>query len=452
LAARIARLVAPLCLCALLSAGLAALGATGTDWRSVARAQDPDPEALIREGVEARRRRDDLAAVALFERSIAIRRTPRGVGQLALAEQALGRWLAADEHVREALAAETDAWVRERREILQRAASDVGGHIGQLEVLCSVEGARLSVDGRPVGALPLSAPVRVLSGEVVVEVTAAGYLPRTRTLNVAAGVLTRETIDLVPEPPVVVPVEPPVVTPPVVTPPVTPPTPPMVAPPVAVTPVPVAGPAPQPGALVAPDPQENLDASGFSFAVRFGYASFTNTSDGLFSPYGGGGSTVTSGGPSFEFAIGGRMLGGHLELGAHLQGTALLIDAPFDTGFDAVLSTMRAGAHAAGHLAGSTATGTFDAFFSVGFDPIAYATFGGPSGTSSRWIGVAVPLALGAGVHIGRGWMFELGLHWDVWLPREYKGTTLDGSTLESTEQLVNESMLSVTLGFVRAR
>src|SRR5262245_713516 len=71
-----------------------------------------DEDALIRRGLELRRRGDDAAALPHFERAYWLAQSPRSAAQLGFAEQALGRWSDAEVHVAEALRAGDDPWVR----------------------------------------------------------------------------------------------------------------------------------------------------------------------------------------------------------------------------------------------------------------------------------------------------------------------------------------------------
>jgi hypothetical protein len=69
--------------------------------------------------------------------------------------------------------------------------------LGSLEVLSDVAGAEVMVDGQGVGKLPLSAPLRLPAGTVVLQVQAPGYLPVQRSVMVQAEQLGRESFQLV---------------------------------------------------------------------------------------------------------------------------------------------------------------------------------------------------------------------------------------------------------------
>ena len=77
------------------------LGIAGQAWAA-------DADELIRQGVERRRHGDDVGALDLFEQAYSKGHGPRALAQVALAEQALGKWVVASEHIREALAIQRD--------------------------------------------------------------------------------------------------------------------------------------------------------------------------------------------------------------------------------------------------------------------------------------------------------------------------------------------------------
>jgi len=156
---------------------------------------------LIEHGIQLREQGHDDQALIEFRKAYAISPSPRARAQMALAEQALGNWVVADQHLREALAADGDAWIASRKGVLTTAAAAIGRHLGSLEVTgTSRGGARVLLDGLDVGAFPLPRPVRVETGSRLLEVRAPGYYPVVRTLEITAGATSRETINLVANP------------------------------------------------------------------------------------------------------------------------------------------------------------------------------------------------------------------------------------------------------------
>jgi len=162
-----------------------------------AEAQSPAADQLITDGMAARRAGDDERALGLFARAWDASRTPRARAQMALAEQALGRFALAEAHLTEALAASNDRWISERRPSLEQSLGAIAARLGSLDVRANAPGVTVTLNGQPAGTLPLERPLRVVSGSVVVEVGGAGFVSATRTVNVQAGALARETFDLV---------------------------------------------------------------------------------------------------------------------------------------------------------------------------------------------------------------------------------------------------------------
>lgn len=157
---------------------------------------DPRVEVLLREGITHRVAGRDDAAVERFERAYATQRAPVTAGQLALACQAMGRWVDADRYMREALSAPDDEWVRRHRHDLDEAYAVIVRHIGELELRGGPDGARVRVDGADVGQLPFAAPLRLRAGVATLAVQAEGYFSLTRQVTITPGELTREPLTL----------------------------------------------------------------------------------------------------------------------------------------------------------------------------------------------------------------------------------------------------------------
>jgi hypothetical protein len=154
-----------------------------------------EADAAIRRGVELRRHGEDQKALDEFRKAYTAGKTPRALAQMGLAEQALGRWADAETHLQQALAAPNDPWVRKNVAVLKGSFDAIQRHLGNLDVI-GPEGAEVRVDGQLAGTLPLAKPVRVPIGSLTVELRKPGFFRSTRPVMIAAGELTRESMDL----------------------------------------------------------------------------------------------------------------------------------------------------------------------------------------------------------------------------------------------------------------
>jgi hypothetical protein len=177
-------------LCALLLLGL-----TRTTFAAGADADDPG-EAQIRRGLELRKAGQDDQAFEAFRSAYKLKASPRAQAQMGMAEQALGRWVDAEKDLKGALAVEQDAWIARNSATLKRSLATVAEHLGSVQIVGSPAGARVVIDERDVGRLPIDGPVRVPAGEVLVTVSASGYVDISRKITVGAGSLAREVIAL----------------------------------------------------------------------------------------------------------------------------------------------------------------------------------------------------------------------------------------------------------------
>jgi hypothetical protein len=155
-------------------------------------ARAESPERLYKRGVELRKAGKDAEALDVFKQLREIEKTPRVLAQLGLAEQAVGLWVEAEGHIDAALQATDDGWIRKNRDPLVRALSDVRDRLGTVEIWGEPAGAEVLIDGRVVGTLPLSSPVRVVAGKVPITVRAPEYLERTIVVTVVANEAARE--------------------------------------------------------------------------------------------------------------------------------------------------------------------------------------------------------------------------------------------------------------------
>jgi hypothetical protein len=188
-----------------------------------ARAAEPTADELITRGLELRRQSKPEQALELFQRAHALAPSPRTVGQMGLVETSLEHWLDAEAHLTAALATPDDAWVRKNRTYLDQALAVCRAHVGELAIT-GPSGTDVAVDGKPVGKLPVAAPVKLEAGNVLVTATSAGFKGFSKTVTIAGGAQVALAIVLDPaEPRPAVATAPPVPLPP---PPLPPPPPP----------------------------------------------------------------------------------------------------------------------------------------------------------------------------------------------------------------------------------
>jgi hypothetical protein len=169
-------------------------------------------ERLLNEGLSLRRKGDDKGALVSFEEALQLGRDARVVAQIALAEEALGRWAKSYVHLREALTDSGHRWIRSNRALLEAELKKIEAEIGRLEVSVNEDGAEVTLGEEPIGQSPLQEQIVSNPGTVVLSVSKAGFVTVTTPVVVDAGGLTRAEIHLVPvaaAPVVVAPAAPP---------------------------------------------------------------------------------------------------------------------------------------------------------------------------------------------------------------------------------------------------
>ena len=150
--------------------------------------------ASIRKGLELRQKGQDEEALKEFRHAYELSKSSRALAQIALAEQALGRWMEAESHLTEALTHTEESWIGRNKKHLDQALNDIQGHLGSLELSGETKEGTVKVDGVQVATLPLKAPLRVPAGSIDLEVEAPGFLPIGRTVVVPARGLAREPL------------------------------------------------------------------------------------------------------------------------------------------------------------------------------------------------------------------------------------------------------------------
>lgn len=156
-------------------------------------------EALLDQGATCMEKADYLCALDLFQRADKIQESSRTLAQVALAEQALERWLEAERHLALALMTTDERWVERRRRVLEDSLARVRTHLATLTITGSPRGAEVFLDDKMVGTLPLSSALRVAAGTHQITVRAPLYNTVERATQVVAGSQVVESFDLVAE-------------------------------------------------------------------------------------------------------------------------------------------------------------------------------------------------------------------------------------------------------------
>jgi len=157
-----------------------------------------DADAALHRGVVLRREGNDAEALEAFQQALALAPSARARAQVALAEQALALWLAAERDLALALAEKDDPWIRQNREALEGAARVVASKLGWATVTTNVpQLAEVLVNGSPVPAGD-DGRRRVIAGLVTIEARAEGYVSATQTLRIGPETTANVTLDLQP--------------------------------------------------------------------------------------------------------------------------------------------------------------------------------------------------------------------------------------------------------------
>jgi len=146
---------------------------------------------LLREGLKLRREHRNEEAIDAFTRAYALAPSPIALAQIALAEQAAGRWLDAERDLAAATHDPTDPWVARHKGALDDAAQTIAQHLAWLTVRSPTTAASATLDGK---AIAMGVEIRVLAGAAELVVSADGYASATRTWTIEPA--SRHTIDI----------------------------------------------------------------------------------------------------------------------------------------------------------------------------------------------------------------------------------------------------------------
>ncbi len=174
---------------------LAASIALGAPAIVSAQAAPETADALLDRGADLRAEGRDLDALEVFQRAYDVERSARALAQIGLAEQAIGSWVIAEQHVEQALAQSSDPWIATHRAALERALTTIRQRLATVELIGGALGAEVWINGALAGTLPLD-PQRVVAGTVHLEVRSESHHPWRRTIELAGGATAREQVSL----------------------------------------------------------------------------------------------------------------------------------------------------------------------------------------------------------------------------------------------------------------
>lgn len=148
---------------------------------------EAEAKVLREKGLEHFKKKEYVEAVEAFQRALALQRTAGAMAQMASALNALSRY---DEALRwyETVLVEFPKASEKLRQKVQEEMKELVSKVGTIAVDGDVvRDARLFIDNREVGTLPLESPVRVVAGVHEVRAEKPGFTPIAATVEVSAG-------------------------------------------------------------------------------------------------------------------------------------------------------------------------------------------------------------------------------------------------------------------------
>jgi len=143
-------------------------------------------QALLKEGTAAYGRGDYATALEKFTAAYQIFPSPKLWFNIGQANRDLGRPVEAvaafDRFLRDAGDAPPETVAEARR-----SAAELKTKLGQIKVTCAIDGADVTVDGKPIGSTPLGEMVWTTPGRHQVAVQHAGFSPAIEDVVVATG-------------------------------------------------------------------------------------------------------------------------------------------------------------------------------------------------------------------------------------------------------------------------
>jgi hypothetical protein len=171
-------------------------------------AEDAELDAAMRhftQGIALYEEGDYAAALFEFEKAYRTKPDYRLLFNIGVTALELKDYAVARDALQRYLADGGEEIGAERRAEVEQQLETLAKRVGEVTIVCSVEGASVTVDGVVVGTTPLEQPLVLNLGQHQVEITRDTYKPHRATLEVAGGSSTTLDIALAAEtpPPVV---------------------------------------------------------------------------------------------------------------------------------------------------------------------------------------------------------------------------------------------------------
>jgi hypothetical protein len=154
-------------------------------------------EDLIRQGIELRRKGDDIRAEGYFKLAYKAAQTPRSAAQLGLVELALDKHLEANFYLTEALESD-DAWVQKSHSVLEDGRTRARSHLGEVDLVGVPAGATVSVGSRTPVAVPDDGRIWLLPGDTSLTIEAGKTFSEKRSVTAAVGAKVKVTFEAPP--------------------------------------------------------------------------------------------------------------------------------------------------------------------------------------------------------------------------------------------------------------
>ena len=185
---------------ALAAAPASALAAPATATRAAAVEDAPAKaraQALLKEGTTAYGRGDYATALDKFTAAYQIFPSPKLWFNIGQANRDLGRPVEAVAAFDRFLDGAGDAPPETLAEA-RRSAAELKAKLGHIKITCPIDGAEISVDGKPAGSTPLGQNVWTTAGRHQVALQLEGYAPAIEDVVVSAGAVAAVDMTLRP--------------------------------------------------------------------------------------------------------------------------------------------------------------------------------------------------------------------------------------------------------------